>query len=350
MTHWSGFLRLFTLLGAFVTGAYAQTAQIAGTAYTRPHRLVEIEPGRRLNIHCTGTGSPTVILEGGITTSLIYWGLVQPELASDARTCSYDRAGLGYSDASPRASNAANNVDDLHRLLAAADIAPPYVFVGASAGGLYSRLYIYTYPREVVGLVLVDSSHEDQRDGFRKTDPRGLSETQWDLTVVEPPLAERRACIVAASAGTLTPGSEMFARCIYPHVAQFSTAVQEAEDRRQMTPAFQRTQYSEEEAWLRASAQQVRTAVRSLGDLPLIVLTRDRFPPRESATAEQIALMETRYQMWLGLARDLAAMSSNGQQRIVAGAGHDIQLDRPQAVIDAIREVLAAARARSGSN
>jgi len=337
------FLRMLALAGVWVADAHAQTAQITDLAYTRPDRLVEIEPGRRLNLHCIGRGSPTVILEGGITTALVYWGLVQPAVAHATRVCSYDRAGLGFSDASPRASDAANSVDDLHRLLTAAGSTPPYVLVGWSAGGLYSRLYIYTYPREVVGLVLVDSSHEDQDEMFRSTDPRGFSKEQWDLTFLDASLAKRRACIVAAKSGTITAGSEMFKNCIF-HTDQLSAAVQESEDRREMTRAFQSTQHSEEEAFMRSTARQVRGAKHDLGDLPVIVLTRDRFPPPPNATPERLNTMEVRYQKWLGLARELAGMSSRGQQRIVAGAGHEILLDRPQSVIDATLEVLAVAR------
>jgi len=336
---------MLTLAGAWAAGAHAQDTQITDLAYTRPHRLVEIEPGRRLNLHCAGKGSPTVIFEGGITTALVYWGLVQPAIARETRACSYDRAGLGFSDASPRATNAANNNDDLRRLLAAARIAPPYIFVSASAGGLYSRLYIYTHPGEAVGLVLVDPSHEDQDEMFRTTAPRSFTQQQWNLAFLDVSLAKRRGCIVAAKAGTITPGSQMFKDCIF-HADQLSAAVQESEDRREMTWAFQNTQHSEEESFMRTTAQQVRAAKRSLGDLPLIVLTRDRFPPPTNATPEQLNTMEVRYQKWLGLARDLAAMSSRGEQRVVAGAGHDIELDRPQAVIDATREVLAAARSR----
>jgi len=339
---------LLALAGVLFADAHAQTTTISDLAYTRPHHLVEIEPGRRLNLHCSGHGSPTVILEGGITTALVYWGLVQPAIAADTRVCSYDRAGLGFSDASPRATNADNNNDDLQRLLAAARIAPPYVFVGASAGGLYSRLYIYTHPGQVVGLVLVDSSHEDQDEMFRTTASRSFTQQQWDLAFLDVSLAKRRTCIVAAKEGTITPGSELFENCIF-HTDQLSHAVQESENQREMTRAFQSTQHSEEESFMRSTAWQVRAAKRSLGDLPLIVLTRDRFPPPPDATRERLNIMEVRFQRWLALARDLAAMSSRGQQRVVTGAGHDIELDRPQAVIDAIREVVAAARTHPGS-
>jgi len=338
---------LIALSATFVAAVQAQDAQIAGNAFTQPQRMVEVAPGVRLNVYCTGKGSPTVIFVGGITTDLKFWGLVQPAIAADARTCSYDRAGLGFSDSSPRASDAANIVDELHRMLAAARIGPPYVFVGASAGGLYSRLYMHDYPGEVVGLVLVDSSHEEQRDGFWKTDWRGLSLEQWESVAIDPSLAERRACIAAASTGSLTRGSELYSKCIFPPIAQFAPAVQEVEDRQQMSAAFQRVQHSEEGALTRDSARQVRAARQSLGDLPLIVLSRDRFPPPENATPERLSRMETRYQMWLGLARDLASLSTNGQHRIVAGAGHDIEIDRPQAVIDATREVLAIVRQRA---
>jgi hypothetical protein len=189
--------------------------------------------------------------------------------------------------------------------------------------------------------VLVDSSHEDQNEGFRKADKPGLTREQFDLLFVEPSLAIRRQCIAAARETPLAPGSELYEKCLYPAVPQFGKAVQEIENRQESTSAFQRTQHSEEEAFMRASAQQVRAIPRGLGNLPLIVLSRDRFPPPENATPEQLERMEAQYQVWLTLARDLTSLSNDGLHRIVAGAGHDIQIDRPQAVIDAVREVLA---------
>lgn len=113
--------------------------------------------GRDLFLHCTGEGSPTVILEAGFGDTSGIWDKVQPEIARTTRVCSYDRAGLGQSDPPPTEVRAFGEVvADLHALLAAAGVPAPSVLVGHSIGGLFVRLYAGTYPEEIAGLVLVD--------------------------------------------------------------------------------------------------------------------------------------------------------------------------------------------------
>ena len=117
---------------------------------------------RRLFLRCIGSGGPTVILEGGYGDDGTIWGPVQLPVARFARVCSYDRAGLMRSDPPGHYPRTADEVvADLHALLTAAEVKPPYVLVGHSFGALYVRLYAATYPDEVAGLVLVDPWHED---------------------------------------------------------------------------------------------------------------------------------------------------------------------------------------------
>ena len=113
--------------------------------------------GRALFISCTGSGSPTVVLEAGSGNSAETWVGVQPEVARFTRVCSYDRAGLGQSDPAPSGVRTVqDSVDDLHALLAAADISGPIVLAGHSLGGLIVRLYASQCPGDVAGVVLVD--------------------------------------------------------------------------------------------------------------------------------------------------------------------------------------------------
>src|SRR5215212_5536927 len=148
-----------------VTPSWAQ-AQTATPA--APAALVDIGD-RSLFLSCSGTGSPTVILASGLNDTAAVWSAVQGEVARTTRVCSYDRANVpgGASDPSdptastPRLRSAANLVADLHALLAAAAVPGPYVLVGHSVGGLFVRLYASTYPDDVVGMVLVDATHED---------------------------------------------------------------------------------------------------------------------------------------------------------------------------------------------
>jgi pimeloyl-ACP methyl ester carboxylesterase len=118
--------------------------------------------GRALFISCTGTGSPTVVLEAGSGNAADTWVSVQPEVARFTRVCSYDRAGLGQSDPAPNGVRTVqDSVDDLHALLTAADISGPIVLAGHSLGGLLVRLYASQYPDDVTGAVLVDGMPPD---------------------------------------------------------------------------------------------------------------------------------------------------------------------------------------------
>jgi pimeloyl-ACP methyl ester carboxylesterase len=238
-------------------------------------------------------------------------------------------------------------VDDLRKLLAAADLRPPYLLVGASSGGLNARLFAYTHPEEVVGLVLVDPSHEDQTEGYRKLDPRGLSPEEWDAQVIEPGLSLRRECIVAAESG-MEPESEMYRRCSFAQYPQLSAAVQKATIAFQMAPKFQRAQLSEEENVFRATVRQLKAARRSLGAMPIVVLAHDRPPlPTDPVSSDKIALRNARHDLWLALSRSSAAISEIGEVRVVPGSGHGISLEKPEAVITAVRELILASRTTS---
>lgn len=118
--------------------------------------------GRSLNLFCSGTGGPTVVLDTGAGGSGYEWVLVQPGVAQFTRACWFDRAGMGWSDPSPLPQTPANVAEDLHALLRRAGIAPPYVLAGASLGGMNMRVFAGKYPNEVSGMVLVDSATENQ--------------------------------------------------------------------------------------------------------------------------------------------------------------------------------------------
>jgi pimeloyl-ACP methyl ester carboxylesterase len=147
--------------------------QAVGTAldarrFPPPGQLVDVG-GYQMHIYCIGDrgeGSPTVILETLSAGTTPLWGWVQPEVAQATRVCAYDRAGWGWSDTGPAPRDARQTAAELHTLLERAGVAGPYVLVGHSLGGLYVRMYASQYPGEVVGMVLLDSSHPEQSSHF----------------------------------------------------------------------------------------------------------------------------------------------------------------------------------------
>ena len=146
------------VLGVILAGAIyesvSETADIR--AYPPPGQMVDVG-GYRLHINCTGEGSPTVVIESGWGDSSASWGWVQPEVAKTTRICTYDRAGMGWSEASPQPRTAREYAKELHTLLAKANEPGPYVLVGHSMGGFTVIVYAHDYPAEVSGLVLVDA-------------------------------------------------------------------------------------------------------------------------------------------------------------------------------------------------
>lgn len=151
----------FILSVGVATGATAASSPVLAvnfdpTLYSRPHEMVEVAPGRRLNLTCTGSGSPVVVLVAGVGAGSAAWRNVQGEIAKYTRVCAYDRAGYGFSDALTGEADATNAVADLARLLDAGGVAQPVVLVGHSAGALYSQLFSSEHPEKVSGVVLVD--------------------------------------------------------------------------------------------------------------------------------------------------------------------------------------------------
>ena len=142
--------------------------------YPVPGKLYSVN-GYQMHLYCTGTGSPAVVLEGGRGDDWLYWQKVQPELAKTTRVCSYDRAGLGWSDPQPGPRDAIHIAAQLHSLLQQAGETGPLILAGASAGGFYVREYVATYPNEIAGVVFVDVSVPEQSEalpGARDSDAK----------------------------------------------------------------------------------------------------------------------------------------------------------------------------------
>ena len=310
-----GLLMLLTTLA--VTGLVYQAVATGNDRqkFPPPGQLGAID-GYRLHIHCTGEGSPTVILDAAGGDSSPSWGLVQPEIAQSTRVCAYDRAGMGWSERGPGPRDMNQHVAELRALLAAAAIDAPYVLVGHSYGGRIARVYAKEYPAEVVGMVLIDPGTLDD-------DPRFPPERQAELA------SEKRTITLAR---WLAPFG--IVRLLMPHADYDDLPPQqgaELDTFRVTTKYFQAIldQY-------RAMPQtyQQEREVKSLGSIPLIVV---------SATTPDD---ETR-RVWTEINGELAGLSTNSIHRVVQGATHSGLLwksEHADVTTDAINQMIAAAR------
>ena len=276
--------------------------------YPPPGRLVDIG-GRRLHLLERGAGSPAVVIVPALADNVLSWIRIQRGLASDVRVCLYDRAGIGWSDPPPQGKRTFTTMaDELHDLLEAAGVPGPYLLVGHSIGGIIGRQLASRYPGDVCGLVLIDSSHEDQ---LRRP---GLANWPHSPAGFYRRAARRQARVLGARRLLASLGAS-------PRL--------NAEIAREVPP-----EYADAARAIALSTTQRRTAVREilmmatltgrpphLGSLPLVVLTAGRQPPG-----------------WFQLQDEMARLSSRSMHFTADSAGHYVHLDDPGLVIQVIRD------------
>jgi pimeloyl-ACP methyl ester carboxylesterase len=313
---------LLVLVALSAIGAVYQTVatQRDVRTYPPPGQLVDIG-GYRLHIYCTGPeiGGPTLILNhGGGAFGAWDWSAIQPQLARFARVCSYDRAGYGWSDASPLPRTVDYETDELHTLLERAGIAGPYVLVAHSLGGYTARMYATRYPDKVAGMVLVDSVTEGQ---WTIPDIRKFNGQFGIVTAF---------CRATAPIGLwrLLGETGLFP---YPVLAYASPDQRARLQAQTYRPAYCSMIEQETGLWnLEASAALVQATRRPLGELPLLILT----------AGSGYASEEWR-QGWLAEQADLRSLSTRSEQRIVDDATHfNFAFDHSASVVDAVHDVL----------
>ncbi|ELX09538.1 alpha/beta hydrolase fold protein [Janthinobacterium sp. HH01] len=308
----------------------------AGRAFAKPQQLIDVG-GRKMNLHCSGAGATTVLFDSPSGDAGWAWFKVQPQVAQHTRACVFDRAGFGFSDAANRPNTSENVVEDLHKLLAGAGIKPPYILVGNSLGGANVQVYAYRYPDEVKGLVLVEAQHEDETARLDKVTDGKIKQI---YSMVE---QQNQYCLAAASKGKgIAARSEQQKNCIGDPATFFGQSLGTAVLANERKPLYWRTMVAERNAF-KDSDDQLRALRRPFGDLPLVVLTRG-ISPYAVPNQPQSALNKAMEDENVAIQKQMAALSTHGTQRIVAGAGHGIQADKPEAVIEAVLEVLKQVR------
>jgi pimeloyl-ACP methyl ester carboxylesterase len=299
-----------------------RAARFQTTVVPPPGQLIDIG-GYRLHLYGAGLehDGPTIILEhGGGAFGSLDWSNIQPELAKFARVYSYDRAGYGWSDASPKPRVAQAASEELHALLTNAGVPSPYVLVAHSLGGYMARMYATLYPQKVAGMMLIDASHENT---WSHAEFRRLN-AQYGKLVGLARRAQRLGLLRLLGAVGLPT-----------HPVLTLVPAEQRAVRRQMTyrAAYWDMIAAETNvANLSVSAAQVRAARRSLGDLPLRIL---------SAGAGYAS--DTLRQQWLADQADLTSLSSRARQQIVPDATHfNFALELAPVTVAAVRELIAA--------
>jgi pimeloyl-ACP methyl ester carboxylesterase len=339
--RWLGRVALGFLILLLVAGGAGAIYQAVGSArdakaYKPVDQIVDVN-GIQMRLDCRGSGSPTVVLEAGAQSSSLFWVRIQDDVAKFTRVCSYDRAGYGWSEPVHETMLPPQVAGMLHDLLEKAGEKPPYLMVGHSFGGVYIRTFTAQYPDEVVGMVLVDSSHENQSQQV----PPEIAESPEFIQIQEAGATAYRIFKIAEPVGLLR-----MLKLMDPAVASYQLPDKEKE---LALAEVYRTGYMG--AWLRET--EMTSAYSSqpgkLGAIPLIVLSREydvedvekafeAYPPASQA----LLTMEVKQRIvdtYNGNQNELAALSTRGKRIVVPDTGHYIQLDKPQVVIDAIREV-----------
>jgi pimeloyl-ACP methyl ester carboxylesterase len=311
-----------------------------------PGKLVDIG-GRRLHINCTGKGQPTVVMEAGAGDFSFDWGLTQPQVARFARVCAYDRAGYAWSDPGPTPRTMRQIAFELHTGLLKAGIEGPYILVGHSLGGAIVRTYVSQYPREVAGMVLVDSVHEEGLIGITDRTTKKDKIVRWrELS--------RGRQIPPIQTVMPNPGSSsnpQQSRASSSAQTQVEAPFDKLPERSQQMRLWARSQpyynparsselfdfFPEEMDSLYSEREKSKSP---LGAMPLIVLTSavGEYGNADEQTKERLREDRRRLQA------DLLTLSSNSKQIVTEKSGHHIQLDEPGLVVDAIRQVVEASR------
>lgn len=299
--------------------------------------FVKTPEGRKLRVHCLGKGSPTVILESGLGDGAWSWRTTQPEIAKMTRVCGYDRAGLGLSQPAQGPRDVEAMSADLGVVVKAVSRGKPVVLVAHSLGGPIVRQYAYHHPDMVAGLVLVDPSADHQNERFRAILPDFDKMNRINY-------APLQRCKALLEKGPIAEGAPEYKMCINKPPPDMPADLTHFHYAYNQSPIHYGEVMAElESATGDANAKEADAARHALGDKPLLVLTAGAPARLPGSTADQQKRFE---QAWYEMHNEIAALSTRGRQRVVPGASHYIQGDKPEAVIAAVAEVLTEVRGR----
>jgi pimeloyl-ACP methyl ester carboxylesterase len=332
------------ILIALITNLWSANAQPDTTTQLPPlGNLIDIG-GWRLHLYGQGLNNskgPTVIFENGIRGFSFDWVLVQPKVASFAKAYSYDRAGSAWSDLGPRPHTMEQSVYNLHTLLKKSGVPPPYVLVGASHGGLLVRLFAQQYPKEVVGMVLVDAGYENGIHYINGKKLRPATDATGKAIPAVKTVATKEDNNLARTPQAVKAIGDALIKMGYPFTT-VEPPFDKLPDSIQKLRLWALSQYeyyaaNDNDFLLEEKAKMVKEREKQpyiLGDIPLIVLTAGKLErPLETDPDEQERRLNQAF---------MTELSRNSKQVIATESSHEIHIDQPELVVDAIRQVIEA--------
>lgn len=313
-THYARHLiAILVVVCVFQVAAPAQTTHKEQVPPPPIGKLVDVG-GYRVHLYCMGSGSPAVVIVGaGFSFN---WGLVQPEVAKFTQVCSYDHSGIGWSDDGPEDS-CSLRVNEVRTALKNLGIKGPYVLVGHSLGGLVARVYAGQYPDEIAGMVFVDHAFAEGTLTFSGPPPSSDAKA---LPPTAPPM------LLSPSGGPVTIGIESD-----PNFSKLSDRDRELHLWAMSEPRTQKSMQGHPDM-MPSCIEEANTFLKKqkypLGEKPLIDVSTDelRSPP------------------YVNLQNTLLSLSRNSKEMIAEKSGHFVIIDRPDVVIDGVRQLVQSVR------
>ncbi len=320
---------VFSLLFLVCAGMAYQSFGAARDAkmFPPPGQMVDVG-GHRLHLWKRGEGSPVVLFDAGSGGTVFDWGLVAGEVSETTTTVVYDRAGMGWSDPGPEPRNTEHMIAELWTALEIAGIEGPYILVGHSFGGINMRAFYHAHPEQVVGMVLVDSAHEEQLERF-SSEIREMGKANQRVM---------RLYGVAARLGIVRGTALFMGTALLPPTHH---ALPEQDQKALLNLVLKPQSFETIRKETHAAEKRMANLQEghgSLGSLPLTVISAgkgfsaEQFPPG-------FPLDEMR-KTWNEMQAELAALSTQATHRIAEESSHYIQLEQPDLVIEAIREMV----------
>ncbi len=295
-----------TAFNALAAHHYWATHPVPGKIYT--------VDGYKMHMYCTGSGSPTIILDAGLGNDWTIWASTQPELSKTTRVCSYDRAGFGWSEARPGVRDANHIADELHGLLNQAGITGPIVLMGHSISGMYIRAYATRYPQNVAGLIFVDGSTPLQEDHMPAEISALMKKSQGGVELQLLKWAYIFGIPRDLGDCSKAPGLDGSAGKLV------------AEDTCQ--PQVVTAGASEMKSFRQSGIETIHTG--PYGDLPVLIFSQDPNHPHPPQISEKSG--RALAAIWNQMQDDLKNLSTHSRRIIAKGSSHYVEIDRSDLV------------------